>query len=316
MPHKTASRPNVLITGGAGFIGSHLARYLVRRGYRVTVLDNLYRGALENLDDCTHAVQVVRADIRDRNVMDRWFEEKSVVFHLAAQSNVIGSVADIDYCLSTNIGGTATVIQAARARGVRRVVFASSREVYGDPQEMPVNETAPLRPKNAYGMSKLAGEMSCRMAAADGLEVAILRITNVYGHGDRGRVVPTFVQNALCGAPLDLYGGEQVIDFVPVQAVVTAMAKAAFGTYVPEPVNIGSGQGTRVVDLARRVLRLTNSRSELRFLAKRDVEVTGFVADTTRAAAVLGFAYRKAALAGLSNVIARSTQSQVLRQCG
>jgi UDP-glucose 4-epimerase len=316
MPHRTALKPNVLITGGAGFIGTHLARVLVRRGFRVTILDNLYRGSLENLSDSMHALRFVKADIRDRDSIGRWLEGVSVVFHLAAQSNVIGSVADVDYCMSANIGGTTSVLQAARAGGVRRIVFASSREVYGDPASLPVPEAAPLQPKNAYGMSKLAGEMCCRMAAADGLEAVILRITNVYGPGDSGRVVPTFIENALRGLPLVLYGGEQVVDFVPVHAVVSAMIKAAFGPYVREPVNIGSGQGTRVVDLARRVLRLTGSPSELRFMPRREVEVRGFIAETDKAASLLGFTYRKAALAALRSVVARSVERPVLRACG
>jgi UDP-glucose 4-epimerase len=130
------------------------------------------------------------------------------------------AAADPEYTYSTNVTGTRKVLAAAAACGVRRVVFTSSREVYGDPDLLPVSEDARLSPKNAYGASKAAAEMYCRQYSADGLQVAVVRLTNVYGPGDQDRVVPLFIERALAGQPLVLYGGDQVLDLTPVRLVV------------------------------------------------------------------------------------------------
>ena len=123
-----------------------------------------------------------------------------VVFHLAAQSNVMGAVDDPDYSVTTNVIGTYNVLRAAAEAGVRRVVFTSSREVYGDPAVLPVDETRPLLAKNAYGASKVSGEAYCRtFAGTRGLEVEVVRLTNVYGPGDSGRVIPLWIKR--CSRP-------------------------------------------------------------------------------------------------------------------
>jgi nucleoside-diphosphate-sugar epimerase len=276
------------VTGGAGFIGSHLVERLVWEGYdAVTVLDNLSRGHVANLAAVRKGVRFEKADIRDRITVASLMPNTGVVFHLAAQSNVIGAVHDVDYSSSTNVVGTATVLQAARAAGVRRVVFTSSREVYGDPAGLAVPESAPLCPKNPYGMSKVAGEMCCAMWAGRGLEIVILRLANVYGPRDHGRVIPLFVENALKGRPLVLYGGRQILDFVHVDHVVKALMRAGFGKHVACPVNVGSGKGTTVAELAERILKLANSDSRICWMPARDIEVTRFIADTTRARTLL-----------------------------
>jgi nucleoside-diphosphate-sugar epimerase len=297
----------ILVTGGAGFIGGHLVERLVREGLGpVTVLDNLSRGRLANLAAVRKAVRFVKADIRDPMAVASRMRKTDVVFHLAAQSNVLGAVHDVDYSSSTNIVGTAGVLQAARAAGVRRVVFTSSREVYGDPARLPVPETAPLCPKNAYGMSKVAGEMACSMSAGHALELVILRLANVYGPRDIGRVIPLFVESAVRGRPLTLYGGRQIVDFVHVDHVVDALMRVGFGEHVARPVNVGSGKGTTIVELAERILELTNSGSRICLMPSRDVEVGRFVADTTRARTLLGLEHRDDPLHGLPDLIARA----------
>jgi UDP-glucose 4-epimerase len=166
---------------------------------------------------------------------------------------------------------------------VKRLVFTSSREVYGDPDTVPVAESAPLQPKNAYGASKAAGEMYCRTMGQDGMETVTLRLANVYGPGDHGRVIPIFVRNALLGSPLTLYGGDQVVDFVWVGTVVDALLRVGFGEFIGEPVNIASGKGTAVAALARRILGVTGSNAELQFGRTRTAEVARFVADISKA---------------------------------
>ena len=297
----------ILVTGGAGFVGSHLVERLAREApHPIAVFDNLYRGRTENLAACSNRIRFVKGDIRDRHTLGRLTRGIQVVFHLAAQSNVIGAANNLRYSTSSNIAGTLNVLEAARQNGVRRVVFASSREVYGDPSSLPVAETAPLVPKNAYGMSKVAGEMCCAMLAGSKLETVVLRLANVYGPRDRDRVIPLFLENALRGRPLMLYGGGQVLDFIWIDYVVTALIRAGLGDHIPGPVNVGSGEGIRIAELAQRILELTNSNSELRYLPGRGLEVVAFVADTTRASRVLGINSRHQSLFWLPDLIASS----------
>ena len=193
-------------------------------------------------------------------------------------------------------------MRAAKQAGVRRLVFASSREVYGDADSLPVAENAPLQAKNAYGASKVAGELYCRVFAAAGLEVNILRFANVYGPGDRDRVIPLFLESALTGQPLRINGGRQVIDFVWVDTVVEALEAAAFGPLLPGPVNIGSGKGTTLSELVARVLEVTGSHSTVEMLPARSFETVKFVADIDLAERLLGIVRREDPLFGLARM--------------
>jgi UDP-glucose 4-epimerase len=206
-----------------------------------------------------------------------------VVFHLAAQSNVIGASLDRDYSFSTNVAGTFNVLSAAEQAGVKKVIFASSREVYGEQQQFPIAERAELRPKNAYGASKVAGEAYCRFFRSAGLPVQILRLANVYGPGDRDRVIPIFIDNALRGEPLVLYGGEQVLDFVWIETVLEAFERAMKTDALENPVNIGSGTGIRIRELAEMVIQQTGSKSPIIEAPGRSCETRGFIADIRQA---------------------------------
>ena len=157
----------ILVTGGAGFIGSHLVARLVRNpSNSIIVLDNLHRGRIAALSEVWDKIAFVEGDVRNRDLLANVMQGCDLVYHLAAQSNVIGAVQDLDYSFSSNVTGTFNVLQAARQAGVRRLVFTSSREVYGDPRQLPVPESDPLHPKNAYGASKVTGEMYCRLLSA------------------------------------------------------------------------------------------------------------------------------------------------------
>lgn len=295
-----------LVTGGAGFIGSHLVDGLLLRGDDVVVLDNLHRGRRDFVDS---RATFIEGDIRDPLALAFAMRSVDVVYHLAAQSNVMGAMSDIDYSFETNVAGTFNALRAAGAAGVARFVFASSREAYGEPAAVPVGEADPLVARNPYGASKVAGEAYCRTwATMSPLQVSILRFANVYGLRDSGRVIPLWVSAALRGEPLTLFGGRQVIDFVPVSLAVQALLRAGEQP-LDGPVNIGSGSGTSLLELAERILALTGRRSRLEMLPARGAEVVRFVADVSRMRALLGIeppADPLAALPGLVEAFARA----------
>jgi UDP-glucose 4-epimerase len=276
----------VLVTGGAGFIGAHLVRALLEAGDEVVALDNLRRGGRAAVPADARFVQ---GDIRDPVILHDAMRGCTRVYHLAAQSNVLGAVTDIAYSFTTNTVGTYNVLVAARETGVERVVFSSSREVYGEVDRVPVAEDRLLNPKNAYGASKVAGEVYCRaFQNTYSLDVSVVRLANVYGPGDRDRVIPIWLDRAKQGEALELYGGDQVIDFVPVALVVAALRAVAERSLGGDPINIGSGTLTTLRALAARVQALPGSGVPLQVLPPRSIEVTRFVADVTRMRTVLG----------------------------
>jgi UDP-glucose 4-epimerase len=276
----------IIVTGGAGFIGSHLVDYLLAHtSAEVVVFDNLQRGRLENLAQHrgNNRLDMMQGDIRDAAALQEVVEGAAVVYHLAAQATVMGGVHDREYTFSTNVSGTFNVLRAAADSKVERVVFASSREVYGEPISLPVDEDAPLLAINTYGASKSAGEAFCRAFRREyGLKASILRLANVYGPRDIGRVIPHWAELAHAGQDLEVYGGKQVIDFVWVDNVVEALYRAGTDDRALPAINVGSGTGTRIVDLARRISRLAGGRGRVSLLPARPVEVTRFIANVDR----------------------------------
>ena len=284
--------PKSVITGGAGFIGSHLVDQLVKDpSNEIVILDNFFRGKHENLAHHTDnpAVQIKQLDIRHYEGLEEATQGADVIYHLAAQSNVMGSIDNVDYSFSTNVAGTVNVLKAAKANGIRRTVFSSSREVYGEAQYTPVDEDHPKASKNSYGASKAAGELYCNVFYNDfGVETAILRLGNVYGARDFGRVIPLWIGRAQTGEDLIVFGGKQLIDFISVTQTVDALLRAASAEgVIGTPINIGSGVGTPILDLADRILSLTQSGSKLDLRPARGVEVVKFVAKIDRMKAVL-----------------------------
>lgn len=296
----------VLVTGGAGFVGSYLVRRLLGGpAVTVRVLDNLYRGRDTFAGD--PRVEFLPGDIRDRRAVRAAMDGIDLVYHLAAQANVLGAVADLDYSFTTNVAGTFEVLSAARECGVRRVIFTSSREVYGGAAALPVPESAPLNPKNAYGASKAAAELYCRVFVESGMDVVVFRLANVYGPGDADRVIPLFLASALSGRPLVIYGQDKILDFVWIGDVVDALVNVQAAPLGGQTINIGSGEGTTLPDLGQQILRLTGSSSAIESAAARKAETDRFVADIRLAQSL--FDYRPSiGLAHLPEVAAVVTR--------
>jgi UDP-glucose 4-epimerase len=280
-----------LVTGGAGFIGSHLVDAIVARGLgEVLVLDSFRRGRRAYLaqHDSNPLVTVIEGDIRNAAAVTDACRGADAVVHLAARSNVIGSESDFQDACETNVAGTLNVLDAAHRAGVSRVVFSSSREVYGDPAVLPVPEDAPHAPKNLYGASKAAGELYCSIYQNRGLDVRVLRLSNVYGPRDTERVLPIWLERAEAGLPLQVFGGRQVLDLIWIDVVIEALLRAAQADSFSGPINIGCGQGTPILALAEKVIEVTGTATQIEMLPAREMEVVGYVADIGRMRQRLG----------------------------
>jgi len=249
----------VLVTGGAGFIGSHLVDALVQKGSGVLVLDDFSTGRAANLASSRDRIDVVEGDVRDLELLRQAVRGVEVVFHLAAVSSVVPSVEDPLTCHAVNVGGTLNVLTAARDAKVRRVVSFSSAAVYGADPRLPKTEDMNVSPLSPYAASKAAGELYCRVfSTLYHLETVCLRPFNVYGPrqnpaSEYSGVVSRFVERLLAGDPPVIEGdGEQSRDFVFVDDIVAACLLAAEAPGVGGRVfNVGSGRATTINDLAR-----------------------------------------------------------------
>ncbi|MBI5228679.1 GDP-mannose 4,6-dehydratase [Candidatus Micrarchaeota archaeon] len=278
----------LLITGGAGFIGSHLAEALVGKGAEVTVIDNLYTGREENLAKVIKEIDFKKGGIQDYALMRELVKECDAVLHLAALARVVPCLENPDLCFDYNILGTKVILKYC-AEYKRKLVFASSKEVYGDSPRIPVEESQPPNPKNPYAASKTACEALIRSYANSySFDYVILRLANVFGKRDHRRVIPRFIENSRRGLPLIVFGERQVIDFVFVDDTVNAFIKA-LDAPSGETINIASGKGTTVLELAKLIKQLNNSLSEIKVEPPRKFEVDKFIADVSKAKKVLGW---------------------------
>lgn len=239
-----------LITGGAGFIGSHLADALTEIGVAVLVLDNLVNGRPENLAKAAASglCTICRADITDFEAIRPCFEGADTVFHLAGLADIVPSVENPRPYMRANVDGTVSVLEAARAAGVERVVYAASSSCYGIAEATPTPETAELQPQYPYALSKRLGEdCALHWGRVYGMAVNSLRLFNVYGpraqtHGAYGGVFKVFLPQKLAGRPFTIVGdGTQVRDFVHVRDVARAFVAAANCACHGEAFNVGSG---------------------------------------------------------------------------
>jgi UDP-glucose 4-epimerase len=307
-----ADSKKVMITGGAGFIGSELARQAIAHGHRVEVVDNLLNGRKENLaglppDLCRLTV----ADVRDAARMKEVMEGCDVVYHLACLC-VRNSIHDPLENHDVNATGAIRVLQAAREVGVEAFVFTSSAEVYGSACRGPVREENELAPTNVYGGAKMAAEGYARAYnVCYGVPTIILRLFNTFGprchhEGDCGEVIPKFLLRAMAGKPLVVFGdGHQTRDFNYVEdtarAILTAgLCKDAIG----QVMNVGSGRETSVNEIARAVIEVVgNSSIEVVHDAPRPADIARMCADGSRARAILGYAPEVSLKVGLTRLM-------------
>lgn len=288
-----------LVTGGAGFIGSNIAHELVRRGARVRVLDNFATGRRANLAGIEDQVEVVEGDLRRLADVEKAMAGVDVVLHQGALGSVPRSIADPVASHEANVTGTLHVLQAARAAGVRRVVYASSSSVYGDTPVLPkVEEMAPA-PKSPYAVSKLAGEHYCRVfSGVYGMETICLRYFNVFGprqdpHSQYAAVIPKFIRAMLRGERPVIFGdGTQSRDFTYVDNVVSAnllAAEAPGAALDGAACNVACGERFTLLELVGTLNAILATRLDPAFQPPRPGDVLHSHAAVGRAQRLLGY---------------------------
>ena len=288
------------MTGGAGFIGSHVAERLLRQGGRVRILDNFSTGRHENIPferEFGDRLELVEGDLRDLPTVTRAVDGAGVIYHQAAMRSVPRSIDDPLGANENNVTGTLHILEAARRAGVRRVVYASSSSVYGDNPELPKREDQALMPISPYAVSKAADEQYARVwTKIYGVETVGLRYFNVFGPrqdpaSEYAAVIPRFILWGLRGTPLEVHGdGEQSRDFTYIDNVVEANLLAAQAPDVGgEAFNVGCGDRTSLLQVIAQIEKLTGRRLERRHHPRRSGDPAHTLADVSKAKRMLGY---------------------------
>jgi len=312
----------ILITGGNGFIGSHLAEKLLARGDSVSLLDLKFNANTQFLDS-----EKIHGDIRDYKTVRKAVDGKDAIIHLAAVSRVAWGQEDPFNCWLTNQVGTVNVLEACKKAESKPVLLeASSREVYGEPLYLPVNEGHPKRPKSVYGLTKLSAERAClSYSSKSGLDPSvnhvIMRFSNVYG-SERDlpeRVIPKFMTKAIRGEDISLYGGDQILDFTFIDDTISGIMKLASaslegdGSIFGEDFHFVTGRGVSVSELSKMIIDLVGSRSRILHGAANSFEVRKFVGDLTKTHKILGYEPRVSLEHGLRILRDRTAPTIIAR---
>lgn len=286
---------NALVTGGAGFIGSHLSKALLEKGLKVTVVDNLSTGRIENIPENANFIE---GDIQNTTLMRNILMEHEIdiIFHEAAKVSVRDSLEEFPKDAETNVMGTISILHSCIDSQVRKIIYASSMAVYADSENSePVSEDYILDPISPYGISKLAGEKYLLLLAKEtGISCTVLRYFNTYGIGQQYSpyvgVLTIFIHRLLEGSPLQIFGdGEQRRDFIHVSDVVQANILAMEKDDQSHIFNIGTGKATSVNELADMVCKKIDPAAEINHIDEHRGELKNSIADITKAKNYLGF---------------------------
>jgi UDP-N-acetylglucosamine/UDP-N-acetyl-alpha-D-glucosaminouronate 4-epimerase len=309
---------SALVTGGAGFIGSHLVDALLAAGWRVRVLDDFSTGRESNLDGSRASVELVRGDLCDGTTLARAVAGVEVIFHQAAVPSVPRSVAEPVRTHAVNATGTLLLLEAARSAGVRRVVYAASSSAYGDTPQLPKVETMPANPRSPYALQKWTGETYCRLySELYGLETVALRYFNVYGPrqnpaSEYAAVVPRFIVACLEQRQPVVYGdGRQTRDFTFVGDAVRANLLAADAAGAAgSMLNVAGGRRVSLLELLGAVAEITGISVEPRHEPSRPGDVRDSLADLSRARSLLGYEPEVALREGLARTVDHFRKTQ------
>lgn len=307
---------NVLVTGGAGFIGSHIVETLLQEGHSVRVLDNFSTGKRENIEELVQrfngrSLEILEGDVRNASDVDQAVRGVEVMFHEAAFVSVPQSMDEPQTCFDVNITGTSLLFEAARRAGVRRAVVASSAAVYGESDALPLVEETPLQPKSPYAVSKRVDEMYAELfTGAFGFEVAALRYFNVYGPRQRpdsmyAAAVPIFARRLLDNKPVTVYGdGGQTRDLINVRDIVRANLIASQHPGAAGKIfNICTGVETRLLDLLDVMYELLPDAPSHTHTAPRPGDIYRSVGSPQKAAEEIGFRAEVSLVDGLKETV-------------
>jgi len=304
----------ILITGGAGFIGSHLCEKYTEEGHSVLCLDNFLSGNLTNVRHLLdyRNFKLIRGDVRDYDLLEKIVRDVEVVFHLAAQIHVDRSYVEPRLTYDINVIGTQNILEIARLHDTRKVIQASTSEVYGSSLYYPMDEKHPLNAPHPYGASKIAADRMCyAYIQTYGMDIAILRLFNVFGPRQRdigyGGVISIFTRRILSGAPPIIYGdGSQTRDYTYVADAVKAYDKVLkHKEPITEPVNFGSGKEVSIKELAGKIIDFCGKSGEMKpvHIAARMGEVKRLIADASRARELLDWQSEYDLDTGLKNFV-------------
>lgn len=280
----------ILITGGAGFIGSNLVEYLIRNGFKVKIIDNLSTGKIDNLRGVAENIELRIGDIADTIAYKDFFEGIDYVVHLAAVTSVQKSLEDPDLTYKVNVEGTRNILEFSEKFKIKRFIFASSCSIYGDPKNLPVSEEAEFSPLSPYADSKVKGEKICFDYMKKGLDIVILRFFNVFGpkqdaESPYSGVISRFIKKILNSENPIIYGdGEQTRDFVYVEDILNAIEKALTSKLANNRVfNIGSGQRHSVNQIFNILKEISSFNGRPEYMDRRKGEVRHTLADISKA---------------------------------
>lgn len=296
---------NFAVTGGAGFIGSHLVKYLVSEGYTVSVIDNLFRGRISNLDRVQDKVHFVKLDILNYEDLRNNLQNVDGIFHQAALTSVPESYQKEDEYKKVNITGTENIFKIAKEFKIK-VVFASSSSIYGDINKIPITEDFEREPINPYGFTKLEDEYLAEKYSKSGTQIIGLRYFNVYGLGqtlDYAGVITKFLENISSGKSPIIFGdGSQIRDFIFVNDVARANLVAMTSSIDHGFFNVGTGIAISIKDLAYLMIKISGKDLELVFDKLPEGDVKNSQADITLAKKLLDWEYVTKLEDGLSTL--------------
>lgn len=303
---------SVLVTGGAGFIGSHLVDALVERGYYVRIFDNFKTGKMNNIKRHLKSrdAELVKGSITEIEHVEKVVQNMDYVFHMAAKTSVPQSFLNPSRTFNVNVSGTVNLLRTCSHADVKKFVFGSSCAIYGDPYRVPVSEMEPADPISPYAESKMAGEQFCLgFYKTDLLKTVMPRFFNVYGPrpvmNEYAGVIVKFINNAKKGKPLIVYGdGTQTRDFISVYDLVNALIACLDNEKVDgQTFNLGTGKPTTIQDLAQMVVELTGSKSKIKNVKERAGDIKHSHADISKAKELLGFEPKVSLKEGLAELI-------------
>ena len=300
----------ILVTGGAGFIGSHIVEALLQRGDGVRVLDDFSSGKRENLETLPGKPEIIEGDLRDLQAVRSALNKIDLVFHLAAFVSVPRSMTDPDTCFSVNVAGTRSLLEESRKAGVQKVVLSSSTAIYGDTDIFPTTEDTPPAPLSPYALSKQVNELYAGLhSRVFGLPTVALRYFNVYGprqrpDSDYAAAIPIFINRLIARQPIIIHGdGKQSRDFIYVKDVVRANLLAAEFEASGKAFNVCTGCETTLLDLVKVLTEISGANPQVSFDPPRAGDIRRSVGNPKKAADQLKFQAEVSLAEGLAETM-------------